>query len=237
MFDSRDFFTRYGMKQIFKEVTAKRLIWMFVGVAMIGVAVSLCRLSGFGTDPFSCMNLGVSAVIGMEYGTYQLLVNLVLLIPMLVCFRKSIGVGTIANMAGVGYIADFCMFLWDKAGITISSVEGLWLARIVFMAAAVVVLCLGVAFYMECNLGIAPYDALAQMIELWTKGKLKFSLARIGTDIFCVVIGFCFGSVVGIATVVTAFFTGPLVTFFRKKVAEPVLGQDTVTEGNNIDSP
>lgn len=211
------------MKQCLEELTAKRVAWMFVGVALIGVSVSLCRLSGFGTDPFSCMNLGVSRVIGMEYGTYQLLVNLVLLIPMLACFRKSIGLGTIVNMAGVGYIADFCMFLWEKLGVTIGSIEALWLIRVVLMIAAVMILCLGAALYMECDLGIAPYDALGQMIEMWTKGHVKFFAARIGTDIICVIVGLVSGSVVGISTVITAFFTGPFITFFRKNVAARII--------------
>lgn len=212
------------MKEYFKKLTIKKVVYMTVGVFLIGLAVSLCRLSGFGTDPFSCMNIGVSTVIGMNYANYQLIVNLVLLVPMLICFRKAIGIGTIVNMAGVGYSAELCMFIWGRLGITTDFTASIIPLRIMFLVAAVLVLCFGVALYMECDLGVAPYDALAQELELWTKGKLKFSVGRIITDILCVCIGFVSGRIagivtVGIATIVTAFFTGPFVSFFRRTVA------------------
>jgi uncharacterized membrane protein YczE len=76
---------------------------------------------------------------------------------------------------------------------------------------------------MESDLGIAPYDALGQEIEMWTKKRLKFTYARIMTDVICVGIGFALGSVVGISTLITAFFTGPLVTFFRTHVAVKIM--------------
>lgn len=216
------------MKEYFHNITIKKVVLMSLGVFLIGLAVSLCRLSGFGTDPFSCMNIGVSSVIGVSYGNYQLVVNLVLLVPMLICFRKAIGIGTIVNMVGVGYSAELCMFIWGRFGITIQFSSSIFVLRIVFLLAAVLVLCFGVALYMECDLGVAPYDALAQEMELWTKGKLKFSMGRIITDIVCVCIGFVSGRMaeivtVGAATIVTAFFTGPFVSFFRRTFASRIV--------------
>ncbi|WP_235182847.1 hypothetical protein [Gracilibacillus boraciitolerans] len=70
---------------------------------------------------------------------------------------------------------------------------------------------------------MAPYDSLAFVIERVSKQKIPFPIARITTDISCVVIGFSFGAIVGVATVIFAFFTGPLVQFFRTRVAEPLL--------------
>jgi uncharacterized membrane protein YczE len=203
--------------------TRRRVVWMIIGVLCIGLSVAFCRLAGFGTDPFSCMNLGISAVAGLGFGTCELLVNLVLLLPMLFCFRKTLGIGTIFNMAGVGYTADFCIFLLRSFHVSTQSLQSFWGVRVVLMILAVVVLCFGVALYMESDLGIAPYDALGQEIEMWTKKRLKFTYARIMTDVICVGIGFALGSVVGISTLITAFFTGPLVTFFRTHVAVKIM--------------
>ncbi len=201
------------------KVSLKRVIWVFIGVALIGIGSTFLRISGMGTDPFGCMNIGVSGVIGIGYGTYQLIVNIVLLIPLFIFLRKGIGIGTFVNMIGVGYVSDFGVFLLGKIGLTDESVADSLLIRIVFLIVALLIFCMGVAIYMECNLGIAPYDALGEMIPMWTKDKIKFSVARIITDIICVAIGFFTGSVVGVATVITAFFTGPVVSMFRKLVA------------------
>ncbi len=221
------------MKLFFKDMLAKmtfaKFIWVFLGTFLIGLSVSMCRLSGFGTDPFSCMNLGVSGALRhnglefMSYANYQLIVNILLLIPMIIWYRKGLGIGTVVNMVGVGYCAEISIFLWGRLGITIDGMSEHLLFRILFMSGAVLVLTLGVALYMQCDLGIAPYDAVGQIVELNTGGKVKFAPARVAADIICVLIGFSTGSVVGVATVVTAFFTGPFVTFFRNHVAAKVI--------------
>lgn len=191
------------------------VIGMCLGVFCIGFSVGLMRIAHFGTDPFSCMNLGLKSFLPISYGTCQLLVNIILLLIMLLTFRKSIGLGTLVNMAGCGYAADFTVWVLGMFHITAESMNGNIVLRLLFMFAGVLLLGFGAALYMQCDIGIAPYDALGSIIEHTTHGKVKFQWARIGTDVTCVAIGFFAGSVVGIATVVTAFFTGPLVTFFR----------------------
>lgn len=202
---------------------SRKVIWVFVGVFFIGLGNGLLRLSGMGTDPFGCMNLGVSDVLHMQFGTYQLLVNIVLLIPMLLWMRKSLGIGTIVNMIGVGYVSDFSVFVMGKFHITAELLSGKLPVQLVVMVLAIISLCFGIAIYMECALGIAPYDALGEIIPVFTGNRIQFFAARVITDIVCVVIGFVCGSVVGVATVVTAFFTGPLVSLIRQHVAGVIL--------------
>ena len=84
-----------------------KIIMMLLGNLLMGIAVAILRMSRFGTDPFTCMNLGVSGFLNISFGTYQLLVNIIFFIFVLWKGRSCIGAGTIVNMAGIGYIADF----------------------------------------------------------------------------------------------------------------------------------
>lgn len=202
------------------------VVCMFLGVASIGISVGMMRIANFGTDPFSCMNLGISSHLPISYGTCQLLVNLVLLIVMALSMRKAIGLGTLVNMAGCGYTADFLIWALGHFGITTESMDEHLAVRVALMLAAVVLLGFGAGLYMQCDIGIAPYDALGQIIEQAVHGKLKYKWTRIGTDLVCVAVGFFMGSVVGAATVITAFFTGPLVTFFGN-IAKNINGNKT----------
>ena len=58
----------------------KRTGGMVLGILFIGLCVSFLRLSQFGVDPFSAMNLGISGFIGWSFGTWQLLVNAIILV-------------------------------------------------------------------------------------------------------------------------------------------------------------
>lgn len=205
---------------------------MLLGNLCIGIAVALLRVSALGTDPFTTMNLGVSGFLHMPFGIYQLLINLVLLVFVILFARNLIGFGTIVNMVGIGFVSDFFVYSYSVLFDDMT----LLIVRIITMAIAALIGSMGVALYITPNLGMAPYDALAFIIEKLTKKRIPFPIARIGTDITCVLIGFSFGAIVGIATVIMAFFTGPFVQFFRKHLAEPLLENKSTVTGNTVSS-
>lgn len=202
---------------------AVRIALVVVANLILGVGISLLRLSGFGTDPFTCMNLGVSSKLGMGLGLYQVIFNLILFIPVFILDRKSFGIGALVNMFGLGYFIEFYMFLFGAAGITIEGLAGAMGARIPLLVAGVLVVCFGIALYMFCDLGAAPYDRLGVIIETYSHKKIKFKWARIAMDLTSIAVGLLTGSVIGIGTVVVAFFTGPIVSFFREKVVRPLV--------------
>lgn len=197
----------------------KRFWLMLVGNICIGISVAFARFSGYGVDPFSCMNLGISSHLPISYGTYQFLVQLVLFIPVIWLYPKSFGIGAFFNMLGVGYVSDFCVWLLGLFHVTIESVADETLIRILCIPGCVLFLCFGVALYMECSLGASPYDMLGQIIEDRSHGKIPFRIGRIIVDCISIVIGYIAGGTVGIITVITGFCTGPIVSFFRKRVA------------------
>ena len=194
----------------------KRLIIVIFANLLIGLGVAMLRFSSFGTDPFNCMNLGVSDHLPISYGTYQIIVNIVLFIPLIILRPRIFGIGALVNMFGVAYIVEFFTWLAGTCGITIEGLNDNIPIRIALLIGGILVLCIGVAMYMECDMGTAPYDAVGQVVDERTHGKLQFRWVRVGTDLLCMGIGFLTGSVVGIGTVVVGFFTGPVVAFFRK---------------------
>lgn len=205
------------MKNVSKEYVNKFFI-MSIAIVIIALGITGLRLSNFGTDPFNCMNIGVSSHLPISYGTYQLIVNIILFIPLVIIKPEIMGPGAIMNMFFLAYIVDFFMWMFKMLGITIDGLYGNILIRSGCLMAGVLCVCIGVAIYMECQMGTAAYDALGMIIEEKSKGRLKYRYVRIATDIVCVTIGILFQSVVGIGTVIGAFFTGPLISMFRKMI-------------------
>ncbi len=205
----------------------KRCVMMVVGILFISICVGCYRLSGFGVDAFTCMNLGISGFLQMSFGTWQLIMNAVILVIVFFTVRQCIGAGTIVNMVCVGYGADFiCWLVQDVFQIPMTLP-----LRILALLIGCLFAGLGVAFYMAAEMGIAPYDSVALIIGKATKEKIPFQYARVVSDVTCVVIGvvFCLATkddlwmIVGIGTLCNAFFNGPLIQFFRTHVSEPML--------------
>lgn len=196
-----------------------RTILMLIGILFISFSVALYRLSAFGVDAFTGMNLGISGFLGLSFGTWQLIVNIAILVVVFFTDRHCIGLGTIVNMVGVGYTADFlCWLVVDVASIHMTLP-----LRIPALLLGTLLSSSGVALYMHADMGIAPYDSVAPIIQKLSKGKVPFQIARVSSDVIVILIGvaFCLAShrsvwtIIGIGTICNALFNGPLIQFFR----------------------
>ena len=127
---------------------------------------------------------------------------------------SRIGIGTIGNMVGVGYIADFAMRIISahlpEGGLTMA-------VRVVLFALSMVIFLIAASFYMVVDLGVSPYDALPQLIAARVK-RLNFRTVRMIWDISFLSAGFLLGSTVGVTTVITGFFLGPAIVFVSDHV-------------------
>lgn len=187
-----------------------RLKFTIIGVIIIAIGVTFLKESGFGMDPFTSMNLGVSQAIKSSLGVFQLKVNIGLFVIMLLTGRRYIGVGTITNMVFIGFMVDFFSLIIPN----VYNIE----FKIIFTVIGIIITCLGVALYSSADLGVAPYDAFGWIVEDITNQKIKFKVTRIFTDAICVLIGLHYGGPIGVNTAIMVFFTGPLVEFFKQKI-------------------
>ncbi len=206
----------------------KRILMSAIGVIICGVSVGMFKHASLGVDPFQSLMSGLDAVIPISFGTLYVLVNLVLLLFALILDRRKIGLATLINLFLLGYIAQFsqgvCARLLPEPSLPV---------RLGLLSVAIVIMCLASAFYFTANLGVSTYDAVS-LIWSEKQKRLPFPICRIITDLVCVVAGvalcvlagFTLGQIfgeVGIGTIITAFFMGPLIELFNKTVARPFL--------------
>lgn len=217
------------------EKKADRIRKMVLGVVCIGIGSGFFRYAGFGADPFTTMNLGISSLLNLSFGTWQLIMNAALFIPVLLWGRKTIGLGTAANMIFVGYLSDAILFIMN--GLFNESTLAI---RLMIMVVAMVIASFGVACYIVPELGVAPYDALQLMIEQHSKGKISYRAARIGCDGLCIALGVIAWlaaggkllSLVGIGTIGNVLMMGPIIQFFKDRMTTPPF-QQTLFQSNS----
>lgn len=199
-----------------------------LGVLISAVSVGFFKRATFGVDPFQSMMAGLSELVPIPFGTLYVIVCVLFLIFSLVTDRHYIGLATVINLFLVGYIADFSHNTLNRL-LPDLGIPG----RIVCLLIGIVVMCLASSLYFTADLGVSVYDAVALVItNTWKKGQFRW--VRILTDCVCVCLGLLLhflsggtvsglGAVVGVGTIVTALFMGPLIDFFNRKVAQPML--------------
>ena len=204
------------MRQYFTREMIKRSIVVVLSVILMGVGVQFLNRTSLGPDPFSAMNYGVSALLGISLGTYQMIFNGTLFILLFISSRKLFGFGTIANMVLVGYSADFTGWLLDNAGILMP--ENMTTAtRFLVLIPALIEFVFAAAMYINCGVGTSPYDALPQLLHQKVQKLLKkefpFKVTRMLYDGTATVIAFLVGGSAGIVTVLMVFTLGPAIDF------------------------
>lgn len=197
-----------------KEMTKR--IWMTAaGVLVCAVSAGMFQFSVFGMDPFQVLSHGIAIHVPMDFGTLYMIINLLMLAGVFFVDKSKIGIGTMINIFLVGYLVDyssrFYSYLFPDAGMAV---------RIIFLLVGFVCLCFGSSLYFTGDLGVSTYDAVA--LVLAEKTPVKFQYWRIGTDLICTGVGAFLGAVVGVGTLMTAFFMGPLIAFFRHRIAYPL---------------
>ena len=202
-----------------------------IGVVVCGIAVGFFKYAAFGVDPYQSLMAGLDALIPFDFGAVYAVMTALCLAFALIFDRHYIGLATFINLFFLGYIAQYTQtaitVLFPSMGIA---------GRILCLIIGILMLCVSSAFYMTSDLGVSSYDAISLIIsKTWHKGQFKF--VRIISDLICVVLGavayyIATGSfsgvfsIIGVGTILTAFFMGPLVDYFNRTLAEPFLNRN-----------
>lgn len=193
----------------------RRVVMTVFGVLTAGFSVGMFNFSAFGMDPFQVLAHGISMHMPLGYGTFYSILNLLMLIVIFFVDRRKIGLGTFINIFLLGYVVQFSSWLFDS-----------WMPnpslgiKLLFLIIAIVIMCFGSSLYFTGDLGVSTYDAVALILS--EKKVARFQFCRIGSDFICTVCGYLFGATVGIGTLITAFFMGPVIAVFNRKVAIPL---------------
>ena len=193
-----------------KKEFAANVCMVVIAVLCMGISLGFLLETDLGTDPYTFMNVSISAKIGWTLGNWQLTLNAVmLLIVVIVTGINLIGPGSVANMVLVGYTVDFTRWIIGK-----NFEEGFFMgpvARPVTFILGLVGFLISAAVYMNSRLGLSPYDGLGKIICDAFK-RIPFFITRIVFDSCAVLIGFLFGARPRIGTILMAVFLGPAIT-------------------------
>ena len=200
----------------------RRIAMAAVGMALAGVAVGLFKRAMFGVDPYQAFANGLANVIPIRFGTLYMLVNALQLVVVFFLDRHYIGISTLINLFLLGYVAEY-----TELGLARWLGEPTLAGQVAFLIVGIVLSCFAAALYYTADLGVSTYDAIPLHIsdrKPRLMGRvLPFRAIRIISDLICTGIGAALGAPVGLGTVITALFMGPLIAFFRRTVSDPLL--------------
>lgn len=213
---------KFTFKQFLVPNFAKRLAFMLPAVILMGVFVSVLVEIGWGTDPASFMNLNIASTLGWGLGNTEVLVYGLMLIFTIIFGVQMIGFGTLANMILIGYVVDLCRWIWRNTGFAEFIYNSSTPMRILIFAITLICFVFVASIYINAQMGVAPYDAMPQIISGWIP-KIPFFIIRIAFDLTAVLIGVIAGKMnpdgiqgSAIGSIVMSLMLGPVISLVAK---------------------
>lgn len=183
----------------------RRLVRLYLGLALYGVSCALLVVAGLGLEPWGVLHQGLARLTGVGIGTVSIAVGAVVLL-LWIPLRQRPGLGTVSNVVVVGLVMDAVLALVPAA-------HGLVL-RAAALVAGVVLNGAATGLYITARFGPGPRDGL--MTGLHRRTGRSVRLTRSCVEVAVVATGFALGGTVGVGTLLYALAIGPLAQFFLR---------------------
>ncbi|MFJ2896742.1 YitT family protein [Streptomyces sp. NPDC087218] len=198
----------------------RRLIQLYVGLALYGASSALLVRAGLGLEPWGVLHQGLAGRTGLSIGVVSIVVGAVVLL-LWIPLRQRPGLGTVSNVFAVGVAMDGTLAL-------VPAPDGL-VVRSAVLVAGVVVNGIATGLYIAARFGPGPRDGL--MTGLHRRTGRSVRLVRTLLEVAVVVSGFLLGGSLGVGTVLYALAIGPLAQLFLRlfEVGGAPAGESTGT--------
>lgn len=178
----------------------RRLLQLYIGLALYGVSTAMFVRADLGADPWNVFHLGVANLLSMNIGVVIIAVGVLVLLAW-IPLRQRPGFGTLSNVIMIGLAADAAL-------LVIPGFESL-LARSGLLVSAVILNALATSLYIGAGFGAGPRDGLMTGIHARTGWPVR--RIRTAIEVSVLLIGWLLGGTVGVGTVLYALAIGPLI--------------------------
>lgn len=208
------------MKKDGAALLVKKLVCFLIGMVILQTGSAIFILTEIGSDPFTVFVQSIGGLLNITPGGANMIITLIILVAIIFIDRKYIKLGTVLGMLTAGPCLD--MMLNVLGGISFS--EQNIILRIAFVTLGCIIVAFGFSILVSGNLGANPNDLIPFLLN--DKLNIQFKWAKVSLDVTVVTVGFIIGiaigmgSLIGIGTIIGAFFTGPFVQFFMRHVSK-----------------
>ena len=188
-------------KPIRWKTFARDFLVIQIGFSLFGLSIALLIQANLGTSPWAVLTVAFAEISGLSPGTLTVLIGLVVLAGALI-MRERIGWGTLSNILFIGPWLDLALWM-------IPSVKRNLAVQVPMFFAAVLIMGMATAIYINVDAGAGPRDSL--MLALKRTRGWSVRKARVVIEVIVVVVGWLLGGPAGFGTLGFALLIGPAV--------------------------
>ena len=179
------------------DLSFKRVLILFFGLAIFGLGDGLIIQSGLGNAPWSVLAQGIALKSGLSIGTSTLIVGS-LVLALWIPLRERPGFGTLSNIIIISLFIEIATNIFPKQ-------ENI-LPGVIFTLVGIAMVGIGSSLYITCGLGPGPRDGA--MTGLHQRTGVRVGRVRLGLEVVVSIVGALLGGTLGLGTLLFALLIG-----------------------------
>jgi uncharacterized membrane protein YczE len=179
------------------DLSFKRVLILFLGLAIFGLGDGLIIQSGLGNAPWSVLAQGISLKSGLSIGTSTLIVGS-LVLALWIPLRERPGFGTLSNILIISLFIEIATNIFPK--------QDELLPGLIFTLIGIAMVGIGSSLYITCGLGPGPRDGA--MTGLHQRTGVRVGRVRLGLEVVVSIAGALLGGTLGLGTLLFALLIG-----------------------------
>lgn len=179
------------------DLSTKRVLILFFGLAIFGLGDGLIIQSGLGNAPWSVLAQGISLKSGLSIGTSTLIIG-ALVLSLWIPLRERPGFGTLSNIVIISLFIEIGTNVFPKQ-------ESIY-SGLVFTIVGIAMVGIGSSLYITCGLGPGPRDGA--MTGLHQRTGVRVGRVRLGLEVVVSIAGALLGGTLGLGTLLFALLIG-----------------------------
>jgi len=179
------------------DLSFKRVLILFFGLAIFGLGDGLIIQSGLGNAPWSVLAQGISLKSGLSIGTSTLIIG-ALVLSLWIPLRERPGFGTLSNIIIISLFIEIGTNIFPKQ-------ESIY-SGLVFTLVGIAMVGIGSSLYITCGLGPGPRDGA--MTGLHQRTGVRVGRVRLGIEVVVSIAGALLGGTLGLGTLLFALLIG-----------------------------
>lgn len=168
---------------------AKKTLCYVGGMFLIAIGINISKAAGLGISPVSAVPYACELIWGIELGIASALVYMILIALQIIILRKKFKAVQLLQFVCT-YVLSFFITLTSTKYFLMMWLPNPtnYIMRLVYCLMSIVIIGIGVSFYLMPKWIPLPAEGLATVIAQISKGKLQFHNAKILVDVSLVVI-------------------------------------------------
>ena len=213
------------MKKSFKKV-----LFYIGGLLLLAIGINISKLAGLGISPVSAIPYALELIWGIELGKATMAFHIVFILLQILLLRRRYKPIQVLQIVCVYILGVFIRYTGPEYLLAWLPGASSYLMRIAYLLVSIVIIGIGVAFYLIPGFFPLPAEGFMQAIVDYSNNRFKFANVKVAVDSISVLISAILSLIflrelrtVREGTILAALLVGRVVGYIYKKYRENII--------------